>query len=106
MAPGDSAVQHVTITNTSDSAYTLALKAAGTQNRLWQDLQLGVWQQSTAPPSPLPPLAYWTTQFNDLVTLRAGESIRLVLELYLPTSAGNEDQGLVAQINLIWHASG
>ncbi|HET8529206.1 MAG TPA: hypothetical protein VFL60_09865 [Gaiellaceae bacterium] len=106
MAPGDSAIAHVTITNTSSSPYTLALKAAGTQNRLWQDLQLGVWERSTAPPSPLPPLLYWTAQFNDLATLQPGESIRLVLELYLPTSAGNDVQGLVALINFIWHASG
>lgn len=106
MAPGDSTFEHIRVTNTSGSTYTLALRATGTQNQLWQDLQMGVWEQATAPPSPLPPLLFWTTQFNHIATLAAGQSISLVVELYLPTSAGNADQNLAASIDLTWHATG
>jgi hypothetical protein len=96
----------VTITNTSGTPYTLALKAAGSQNHLWHDLQLGVWDASGPPPTPLPMLDYWTNQFNALATLQPGVSITFVVELYLPTSAGNDDQNLAAVVNFLWRATG
>jgi hypothetical protein len=106
MQPGDSTAELVTVTNTSGQPYVLSLRAAGTPNRLWQDLRLGVWEYRTAAPSPLPPLLDWTTQFNDVATLQPGESITFEVELLLPTSAGNEDQNLVAAIDFVWRASG
>lgn len=106
MAPGDSTSERLTITNTSGSPYTLSLQAAGTQNGLWQDLRMGVWEQGTAPPSPLPPLLDWTTQFNALTTLQPGQTETFVIELYLPTSAGNADQNLAAVIDFRWRANG
>jgi hypothetical protein len=106
MRPGDSTAELVTVTNTSDSSYTLSLKATGIQNRLWQDLRLGVWEAATAAPSPLPPLLDWTTQFNSLTTLAPGHSVTYEVELLLPTSAGNEDQASTASISFVWRASG
>jgi hypothetical protein len=106
MAPGDAASEVMTITNTSSSTYTLALKAAGTQNHLWQDLRMGVWEDGTSPPPSLPPLLDWTTQYNDLTTLAPGQSVTYRIELFLPTSAGNEDQNLAAVISFRWRASG
>lgn len=106
MAPGDSTTEELTVTNTTDSSYTLALKATGTQNHLWQDLRMGVWEQSTAPPSPLPPLLDWTAQFNDLRTLAPGQSVTYVVELFLPTTSGNADQNLTAVIDFTWRATG
>lgn len=105
MAPGDSASEHVTITNRSSQAFTLSLKATGPQNRLWQDLQMGVWPVHTAAPSPLPSLLLWTTQYNELTTLQPGRSITYEIELYLPTTAGNADQGLAATIAFNWKAT-
>lgn len=106
MAPGDATTEELTVTNTTGSPYTLALKATGTQNRLWQDLRMGVWEKATAPPSPLPPLLDWTTQFNDLRTLDPGQSVTYIVELFLPTSAGNADQNLTAVIDFAWRATG
>jgi hypothetical protein len=105
MAPGDSASEQVTVTNESDQAFTLSLKATGAQNRLWQDLQMGVWPVHTAAPSPLPALLLWTTQYNQLTTLQPGASITYEIELYLPPSAGNDDQGLTASIDFNWKAT-
>lgn len=104
MAPGGAASETVTVRNDSDQTFTLSLRAAGTTNRLWNDLRFGVWQQGTAAPSPLPPLLFWRNQDNDLGTLDPGQSIRFQLELYLPTSAGNADQGIRATIDLVWRA--
>lgn len=103
-APGDSTTEHVTIRNDSDQPFRLSLQATGTTNQLWNDLQLGVWEQGTPAPSPLPALLWWTLQENQLATLQPGESIRLVIELALPASAGNDDQGLAAVIDFHWHA--
>jgi len=72
--------------------------------QLWNDLRFGVWQTGTAAPSPLPPLLFWRGQDNDLTTLAPGQSATYQLELYLPTSASNTDQGLRATIDLVWHA--
>jgi len=105
LAPGDSASEQMTITNTADQAYTLSLRAEGTQNQLWNDLEMGVWQVGTAAPSPLPALLLWTTQQNSLTTLQPGQSIKYEIELYLPTTAGNDDQGLAAVIDFHWQAS-
>lgn len=104
MAPGGSATERLTITNTSDQPFDLSLRASGTQNRLWDDLQMGVWQVGTAAPSPLPALLWWTTQENKITTLQSNQSIVLEIELYLPTTAGNADQGLAAIIDFHWHA--
>jgi len=106
MAPGGSVSEVMTITNDSGAPFTLSLRAAGTPNRLWNDLELGVWEQGTAAPVPFPALLWWTTQDNTLTTLGAGQSVRYVLELYLPPTASNADQGLVASIDLIWKAQG
>ncbi len=106
MAPGDSASERVTITNQADQAFTLSLRALGTQNRLWNGLQMGVWQVGTAAPSPLPALLLWTTQQNPLTTLQPGQSITYEIELYLPPTAGNDDQGLAATIDFNWEATG
>jgi hypothetical protein len=104
MAPGDSTFEHVTIRNDADEPFTLSLEAGGTQNHLWNDLQMGVWQQATAAPSPLPPLLWWTTQEDDLATLAPGQSITFVIELSLASTAGNDDQGMAAVIDFTWHA--
>jgi hypothetical protein len=106
MAPGGSASEVLTLTNDSGQPFTLSLEAGGVQNQLWRDLQMGVWEQGTAAPVPLPSLLLWTTQFNTLATLAAGASISYEIELYLPTTAGNADQGLAASIDLTWRAQG
>jgi hypothetical protein len=106
MAPGDATYEHVTIRNDSDGPVTLSLRAAGTTNHLWNDLQMGVWQTGTAAPSPLPPLLWWTSGENALTTLASGASVRYTIELYLPGGAGNDDQGLTASIDFLWHAQG
>ena len=105
--PGDSASGVMTITNTSSSVYTLSLKAEGANNNhLWSDLEMGVYPQFTPPPSPLPPLAYWMAQFNDLTILNPGQTVAYVIVLYLPTTAGNQDMGLSAAITFRWRALG
>jgi hypothetical protein len=105
--PGSSASAVMTITNTSSSTYTLSLQAEGANdNALWGDLEMGVYPEFTPPPSPLPPLAYWMAQFNDLTTLNPGQTIAYVVVLYLPTTAGNQDQGLSASIAFHWRALG
>jgi hypothetical protein len=104
MAPGGAASEVMTIRNDAGVAITVSLRAAGTQTTLWNDLELGVWQVGTAPPDPLPPLLWWTTQDNDLVTLQPGQSIRYEVELYLPSTAGNSDQDKSAVIDFIWKA--
>jgi hypothetical protein len=103
-APGDSGSEVMTIRNDSDSTFTLSVRANGTHNRLWDDLHMGVWETGTAAPSPLPTLLSWTTHDNDLTTLAPGEQVRYTIELYLPTTAGNEDQGLAATIDFTWKA--
>ena len=108
MAPGGAATEHMTIRNDSGGAIDLSLQAVpqGTPNVLWSDLRLGVWQQGSAAPSPLPPLLWWTTQENTLTTLAANATVTYVIQLYLPTSAGNGDQAKTAVIDLRWHAQG
>ena len=106
-APGDSVSEVMTITNTSGTTYTLALRAEdATHDHLWSDLQMGVYPQFTPPPSPLPPLSYWTAQFNDLTILAPGQTVSYVVVLYLPTTAGNADQGEAATIGFHWQATG
>ena len=104
MAPGDSGSEVMTIHNDSGGPFTLSLRASGTTNTLWNDLQMGVWQTGTAAPSPLPALLWWTTGDNDLATLAAGQTIKYTIELYLPTTAGNAVQGMAATIDLTWKA--
>jgi hypothetical protein len=106
MAPGDSALERMTIRNDSDAPFTLSLRASGTTNRLWNDLQMGVWEAGTPAPSPLPALLWWTAQYNELTTLQPGETVVYQIELALPTSVGNEDQGYAATIDFNWHAQG
>jgi hypothetical protein len=106
-APGSSVSEVMTITNTSSSVYTVSLKAEGANNNhLWSDLEMGVYPEFTPPPSPLPPLAYWIAQFNDLTTLNPGQTIAYVIVLYLPTTAGNQDMGKSAAITFHWRATG
>jgi len=103
-APGDSTSEVMTITNTSGQGFTLSLEVSGTQNHLWDDLTMGVWQDGTSPPSPLPPLLWWTTQYNDLTTLGPGQSIAYRIEVDLPGTAGNDDQHLAALMEFDWRA--
>jgi hypothetical protein len=106
MAPGDSAFERMTIRNDSGAPFTLSLRANGTPNRLWDDLQMGVWEVGTPAPSPLPALLWWTAQSNQLATLQPGETVTYQIELALPATAGNADQGYTATIDFHWHAQG
>lgn len=101
-APGSAVHEVLTITNTSDAPYRLALKVSGAENQLWHDLELGVWEDGTPTPNPLPPLLFWATQYNDLTTLNPGESIAYRIELFLPEEAGNGDESLTAIIGFSW----
>lgn len=103
--PGDGTFEKMTITNTTNVKYVLSLKATGSQNRLWDDLEMGIWEEGQPAPTPLPPLHLWTQQFNELITLDPGEVVHYRIELYLPLTAGNADQHLPAIINFVWHAS-
>lgn len=105
-APGDGTAEKMTITNTSESSYVLSLRATGVENALWDDLQMGVWQQGTTPPDPLPPLHFWTNGFNRLITLEPRQTVHLTIELYLPVFAGNADQHLAAVVDFDWRAVG
>lgn len=104
MAPGQSASEVMTIRNEAGVPVTLSLRAGGEENRFWNDLRMGVWPVGAAAPEPLPELLWWTTQENRLSTLQAGQAISYEIELYLPSSAGNEDQGQAAVIDFTWHA--
>ncbi len=106
MAPGGSTSEVLTIRNDSGAAFTLSLRAAGTPNQLWNDLELGVWEAGSAAPAVLPGLLTWTGEDNALVVLQAGQSVSYELELYLPATASNADQGLVASIDFVWKAVG
>lgn len=104
MEPGQSASETMTVRDEAGVPFTLSLRASGEENRLWNDLRLGVWQQATSAPDPLPALLWWTTQDNVLATLQPDQAVSYEVELYLPASAGNEDQGLTARIDLTWSA--
>jgi hypothetical protein len=106
MAPGGAASEVMTIRNDSGEPFTLSLRAEGATNPLWSVLDLAVWEAGTAPPTPLPALLWWTSQYNTLATLQPGEAIRYQIELFLPGSAGNGYQGQSATIDLIWRAQG
>jgi hypothetical protein len=106
MAPGDSAFEVMTIKNESDGPFTLSLRASGTPNKLWDDLQMGVWEVGSPAPSPLPALLWWTLQENQLTTLQPGQTVSFHIELALPATAGNGDQGFGATIDFNWHAQG
>lgn len=103
--PGDSASETFTIQNTSGSPYTLSFKASGANNNhLWQDLQMDVYDPSGgAPTPPLPSVTSWFGN-NVLTTLNPGQTVQYVVELFLPTSAGNADQGRSAVIDFTWIA--
>lgn len=104
MEPGQSASEVMTVRDEAGVPVTLSLRAGGEQNRFWHDLRMGVWQVGTPAPDPLPELLWWTTQDNVLTTLQSGQSVPYEVELYLPLSAGNEDQGQTAIIDLTWSA--
>jgi hypothetical protein len=110
-SPGDSVTEVMTITNTTGASYTLAFRATGAQtSHLWQNgpdgLLMGVWDVSGPPPASFPTLFSWTTQFWTLTTLNAGQSIQYQIELFLPGTAGNADQGKSAVIGFQWRAQG
>lgn len=104
MEPGQSASETMTIRDEAGVPFTLSLRASGEENRLWQDLRMGVWQVGGAAPDPLPALLWWTAQDNVLTTLQPGQEVAYEVELYLPGIAGNEDQGKTALIDLTWSA--
>jgi hypothetical protein len=106
MAPGGTVSEVMTVRNDTAAPFTLSLRANGTPNQLWTDLELGVWEAGTGAPVPLPALQLWTLQDNTLATLQPGQSIRYEIELALPATASNVDQGLTASIDLIWKAQG
>jgi hypothetical protein len=106
MVPGGSTTELMAVRNDAGVPFTLALKVTGTTNPLWNDLQMGVWEASTPAPAPLPGLLLWTTQYNDLTTLAPGASITFEIELALPSSAGNADQGRSATMDFNWRATG
>jgi hypothetical protein len=105
-SPGDSVTEMFTLQNTSGSPYTLSFKAQGANNNhLWQDLQMDVYDPSGgAPTPPLPSLTSWLG-FHALTTLNSGQTVTYVVELYLPTTAGNADQGRSAVVDFIWSAA-
>jgi hypothetical protein len=108
-APGDSISEVMTITNTSDTPYTVSLKAEGANNNhLWQDLQMAVWNTTGSPPPVFPSLVSWMSGFHSgfIPILNPGDVVSVQIELYLPTTAGNADQGKTAVIALHWHAQG
>jgi hypothetical protein len=100
--PGAEVHEVLTIENTSDSAYTLKLRVEGSHNQLWNDLRMGVWEQGSPPPNPLPPLLFWTTQFNALTVLEPGDKVSYVIQLQLPAASGNQDMNLAAIIDFHW----
>lgn len=102
--PGDGTFERMTITNTTNVKYVLSLEATGTPNRLWQDLEMGIWERGNPAPTPLPPLHFWTDQYNQLITLDPGQVVHYVIELYLPLTAGNADQHLAAVLDFNWRA--
>ena len=106
MAPGGSVFEVLTVRNDSGQPFSLALRAAGSVSSFWNDLELGVWEVGTAPPTPFPALVWWTSQYNTLDTLQPGQTIRYRVELFLPPSVGNADQGLSASIDFSWRAQG
>ena len=42
--------------------------------------------------------------FHALTTLNPGQTVKYGIELYLPTTAGNVDQGLTAAVTFEWQA--
>ena len=56
-----------------------------------------------APTPPLPTVTSWFGT-NVLTTLNPGQTVHYVVELYLPTTAGNADQGKSASIAFTWSA--
>lgn len=104
-APGDGAVERLTIKNTSSIGYTLSLEVTGTRSPLWDDLELGVWRDGSPAPTPLPPLRFWTTQFTQLVTLAPNQVVHYTIELYLPSTAGNDMQHESAVVDFNWRAA-
>jgi hypothetical protein len=105
--PGDSGSETWTIKNTTGAPYTLSIGVDATpSNHLLGDLQMGVWDASGTPPATLPPLTSWTAGFSNLTTLNPGQTVQYEVELYLPTTAGNADQGETVSITLHWHAQG
>jgi hypothetical protein len=110
-SPGDEVHEVMTITNTSGGPYTLSLQASGVQNsNLWNPapspdaLEMAVWDISGPAPAVFPTLQSWTTAFVPLTALAAGQTVQYRVELFLPTSAGNADQGKTAVVDLHWHA--
>jgi hypothetical protein len=106
-SPGDSASETFTIQNTSGSPYTLSFMASGANNNhIWQDLEMDVYDPSGGVPTPpLPLLTSWLGSFHVLTTLNPGQTVQYVVELYLPTTAGNADLGESAVVDFTWSAS-
>jgi hypothetical protein len=106
-APGDSVSEVMTITNTTGAPYQLKFRAVGANNNhLWQDLELDVFDPLLGPSVPLPPLQFWLGSFHTLTTLAPGQTVQYEIEMYLPTTSGNADQGKSAVVTFDWEATG
>ena len=67
---------------------------------------MGVWDATGTPPVTLPPLTSWLVRLQRPHDAEPGQTVQYDVELYLPTTAGNADQGKTVSITFHWHAQG
>jgi hypothetical protein len=67
---------------------------------------MDVFDPLVGPANPLPSLQSWAGAFLTLTTLNPGQTVQYEIELYLPTTAGNADQGEAVVVSFLWHAQG
>jgi hypothetical protein len=105
MYPGSGATELMTIQNESSQPFDLSVQVSGTPNRLWNDLNLNIWdaRQTESDPNTWPRIGDWTTQ-HDVETLAVGQSIQVEVGVYLGPWAGNQDQNQSAVFDLTWRA--
>ena len=105
MYPGSGATELLTIENESSQPFDLSVQVSGTPNRLWNDLNLNIWdaRQTESDPNTWPRIGDWTTQ-HDVETLAVGQSVQVEVGVYLGPWAGNQDQNQSAVFDLTWRA--